>query len=440
MPSDRNHQPARHRILLRAFQSPFDNYSAEQSLARRNLGDNVGNLLFSHSAYRLLSAGSATVQVDRFRTVDPGWVNDSFDVVVLPLANAFRQHFILELEDMTATIERLRIPVVVAGVNAQLTLKAREPRGDIGPAVTRFVRAVLRNAPNIGVRGERTAQYLQRLGFGGDDVRVIGCPAMFAYGPDLPQPRLPEAINRDARISLNLSPYVHGLAELALDQGKRYPNLVYTAQDLPTLGLLLTGRYESKLPVREGFPAGLDHPLVSSGRTVVPVNIPGWLDHLAGCDFSFGSRIHGNIAAILAGTPAFVLAHDSRTAELADYHALPHHILGKDVSGIDAAALYEEADYAAMLARHTVTWARFSAFLASHGLRTRYDDGVPPGRFDEEVAAICYRPVATLQPNRRPQVALAQVAYLAERAGSRVRRILASRRRSAATSAGTNAS
>ena len=205
--------------------------------------------------------------------------------------------------------------------------------------MTRFVRAILRNSPNIGVRGERTVTYLKSLGFADDELVVVGCPSMYTFGPDLPAPRLPSAITTDSRLSLNLSPYVQGIGDLALAQAAKYPHLVYTAQDLPTLGLLLTGTYDTHLPVRAGFPASVDHPLVSSGRTVMPVNVPSWLEHLAGIDFSYGTRIHGNIAAILAGTPAYVLAHDSRTAELADYHAIPHRTVGKNVASLDAAIM-----------------------------------------------------------------------------------------------------
>jgi polysaccharide pyruvyl transferase WcaK-like protein len=41
-------------------------------------------------------------------------------------------------------------------------------------------------------------------------------------------------------------------------------------------------------------------------------------------DFVFGSRIHGSIAAVLSGTPSYLLAHDARTLELARYFDLPH--------------------------------------------------------------------------------------------------------------------
>jgi len=277
------------------------------------------------------------------------------------------------------------------------------------------VRAVLRNSPNIGVRGERTATYLRKLGFADDELVVVGCPSMYTYGPDLPAPRLPEAITTESRLSLNLSPYVAGIGELTLAQAAKYPNLKYTAQDLPTLGLLLTGRYETHLPVRPGFPASLDHPLVSSGRTVMPVNVPSWLEHLAGFDFSYGTRIHGNIAAILAGTPAYVLAHDARTAELADFHAIPHRTIGKDTASIDAADLFAHADYTAMLDRHQDTWAGFAGFLETHQLRSIYSPDTTPGNFDERISLVSYPPVATLQPNRGAQVFVMRVRVLAGR-------------------------
>ncbi|NDZ70642.1 polysaccharide pyruvyl transferase family protein, partial [Streptomyces sp. SID10362] len=49
-----------------------------------------------------------------------------------------------------------------------------------------------------------------------------------------------------------------------------------------------------------------------------------WISELRPFDFSFGSRIHGNIAALLAGVPSTVLCGDSRTLELCRYFGIPH--------------------------------------------------------------------------------------------------------------------
>lgn len=54
-----------------------------------------------------------------------------------------------------------------------------------------------------------------------------------------------------------------------------------------------------------------------------PLSAPEWMVQLAGCDLVLGSRVHGNLAAIAAGVPGVIVAHDSRTAELAECMHLP---------------------------------------------------------------------------------------------------------------------
>ena len=45
---------------------------------------------------------------------------------------------------------------------------------------------------------------------------------------------------------------------------------------------------------------------------------------MEGLDFSIGTRLHGNMAAIAAGRPAVLISHDGRTGELAKTMHLPH--------------------------------------------------------------------------------------------------------------------
>ena len=58
-----------------------------------------------------------------------------------------------------------------------------------------------------------------------------------------------------------------------------------------------------------------DHPLVTEDRIRFPVEAWTWLEYLRDFDFATGTRLHGNVAALLAGVPAVLLAHDSRTLE-----------------------------------------------------------------------------------------------------------------------------
>ena len=84
---------------------------------------------------------------------------------------------------------------------------------------------------------------------------------------------------------------------------------------------LASGTPDSLLPVHPS------HPFFREDRTRFYVDPWPWIDDLRDFDFSFGTRIHGTIAALLAGTPAVVLAHDSRTLELARYFDIPHRLM-----------------------------------------------------------------------------------------------------------------
>lgn len=370
------------RILLRSGKSPLDAISPATTLRRDLMGTNIGNLLFSDSVHKMLTTTGTEVTSNGIGTTrfTDEWVartDAEFDVFVVPLANAFRPGFRDPLDRLSAAIERLTIPVVVLGVGAQVgadydTQVLRPMAG----SVTRFVRTVLDHSATIGVRGELTADYLGDLGF--HDVDVIGCPSMFWYGDRLPALRRPDRLDATSRIALNLSPDaisvgdVGGLVDHALQQ---FPRLTYFAQDTADAQLLFWGDTSVEAGRHDTFPRLLSHPLFQEGRVTVPLDPQTWIRELALHDFAYGTRIHGNIAALLAGTPAVVVAHDSRTLELSRYFDIPHHMLANLAPGTGPAELLAEADYSAMVNGHPERFARLAAFLARHGLDNTYQHG-----------------------------------------------------------------
>ncbi|GAB3745073.1 polysaccharide pyruvyl transferase family protein [Microlunatus parietis] len=384
-----------YRILLRAHKDPLRVASAEATLRQDLIGGNTGNLVFSQSVRRLLSTEQAQITTGIFRH-PPDRINADFDHLVIPLANAFRPTYADRLDRLSELLEQLTIPVTVVGVGAQASLGGRRRDAEVlDRAVSRFVRAALRKSPTIGVRGEFTLDYLNSLGFGADEVEVIGCPSMFMYGPDLKITRKVDALTPESPIALNISPYVAALGPISLDHAERYPNLIYQAQNWQTLELMINGTY----PMREGakmlttgVPVTLDHPLIRQNRVRFFLDPRTWFEHLAQYDFSFGTRIHGNIAALLAGTPALVLAHDSRTLELAQYHRIPHRKITDLPERPDAAELYAEADWEPLNAGHAERWETFAAFLDRHRLRHVYRPGESAERFDAELAAADFPP------------------------------------------------
>jgi hypothetical protein len=386
------------RILLRSPKDPFEVVSPRAVYHRNLIGNNAGNLIFLHAAHRLLAVRDAEIEAGGM-SFGPGQataVNERFDVFVLPLANAFRNSFRVHLERMTRFIERLTIPVVVLGVGAQSD--ARYDFGRIRPiedAVRRFVTAVLERAPSIGVRGELTADYLQTLGF--RDVEVIGCPSMFLHGDRLDVLKRQPGLDAASRISINVSPYVKAMGPIVMSHLERYPNLTYVAQDRDTLGLLLRGPERPSVgPTDDPIPRHASHPLFRQRRVRFYVEPWPWIDDLRQIDFSFGTRIHGNIAALLAGTPAYVFAHDSRTLELARYFAIPHRPMKEVPPDVDAAQLYAEADFTSLVDGHAGRFARFTDYLAKHGLRHVFEAGERPQDFVDRLAATRFPPAVTV--------------------------------------------
>ncbi|MFI6350503.1 polysaccharide pyruvyl transferase family protein [Streptomyces sp. NPDC050560] len=382
------------RILMRSGKSPFDVVTHEEYIHRDLLGTNTGNLLFSDSVHKLLTLPGTEVVSNGIRTDTSAEraarINEEYDAFVIPLANAFRTDWKKSLDRLSALVEQLTIPVVVIGVGAQVGEDyATETLRPIEESVKRFVRAVLERSATIGVRGELTASYLKGLGF--DAVDIIGCPSMFLHGDTFPAPREPGDFGPGSRIALNLSPDalpVGDVAGLARHAHERFPHLMYYAQNLVDAELLFWGDTSEAEGRHDPFPLQMTHPLFAEDKVRVPVDPATWLAELAGYDFAYGTRIHGNIAALLAGTPAVMLAHDSRTLELCRYFGIPYRLLSETPADIPPEKLYEQADYRELTGGHRERFARMVAFLDRNGLRNTYTHGDRGAAFDARVAAL----------------------------------------------------
>ncbi len=384
---------ATRRILVRSPKDPFEVVSPEDILDRNLIASNSGNLVFLHATNKILSTRGTEVVPDELlvgaRRAD--LINERYDAYVIPLANAFRHSFEPILLRMTKLISRLKIPVTILGVGAQSNLAYELDRlRPIEPTVRAFVSAVLDRSPSIGVRGELTATYLHSLGF--RDVEVIGCPSMFLNGPDLRVEKRAERLDDASRIALNVSPYVKAMGDIVLSHVARYPNLTYFPQDLNTLNLLLWGESAAAAAQQNKNPVHSSHPLFQQDRVRFHVEPWTWIDDLRTYEFAFGTRIHGNIAALVAGTPAYVFAHDSRTLELVRYFGIPHCPMPDVAPEIDAADLYAEADYGELNRGHTARLATFLDYLSRHRLDHVFAEGEDPTAFDARVAATPYPP------------------------------------------------
>ena len=364
------------RILLRSGKDPRTPVGAEATLAQNVINGNVGNFLFGHSVHQALSVPGVEVvsnsTLSETRPASPEDIaraNEEFDVFVVPLANAFRPDFARQLGILTSFVSGLTIPVVVIGVGAQTDLSLEHGQmAAVDEAAREFVAAVLDRSASIGVRGGFTSDYLQRLGFPAGSIDIIGCPSLYSNGPDFRLSKRPgDTLPDDSRIALNLTPGVPGLGEMVETLVARHPELVWVGQDGKDLRLILWGEdrtdgHDPRLPVHRG------HRLFQEGRVRFPLDMRTWTDYLRGFDFVVGTRFHGNVVGTLADTPAMLLVHDSRTLELAEYHALPNLRMDDLAAGTTAEQLYAAYDPDGFNAAYPGRFATYLAFLERNGL------------------------------------------------------------------------
>jgi hypothetical protein len=381
------------RILLRSAKDPFLPVSPEASLARNVFASNSGNMLFTQATHQLLSVPGTEVVADGY-VVDRNdlgpetiaKINAEFDAYVIPLANAFRPAFQRQLRRLTNVIRQLDIPVVIVGVGAQTNSRATELPEEIRGTVSDFVGAVLDKSAKVGVRGDITRRCLAALGFGDEHVEVIGCPSLYAPGRDLTVVKSDHGLSADSPIAANLTLSQVNAAKIINRAVDRYPGMVYIPQTINELRMLLWG-VPLPQPLDDSMPATLDHPLYRQGRVRFFLDPIRWHEFLAERQFAFGTRIHGNIAALSVGTPAYLLAFDSRTTELADYHAIPYASAHRISPDTDPAELYDRADFTEFNARHPENFDRFAGFLDKNGLTHSYQPGQENPQFRERLAA-----------------------------------------------------
>lgn len=402
------------RLLIRSGKDPFTPVSAETTVAQDVLHGNVGNHLYTQAVHKTLMApdteiiSNSTLSETRKATAeDCARVNDEFDAFVVPLANAFRPHFRGRMKRLTTFIRGLKIPVVVIGVGAQVDDPSSDTRGldPIAPEVKDFVTAVLDRSESIGVRGEFTRDYLTGLGFPDDAVEVIGCPSLFLHGPDFELPPRSGRLHRASHIAFSLTPKVAGIGEMLRRQAAAYPNLTYVPQDRPALELMLWGEQPGTVS-DPSLPTHPDHPMYQQDRMRFFLDPRPWLDYLDNCDFAYGTRFHGNVAALLARTPAVLLAHDSRTLELAQYHAMPYRLISDTPVDVDPQDLFEEFDPAPFNGVYRERFTTFVDFLERNGLQHVYSPGMASTAFNDKMASTTLPPaVRTLRASDDAEVA-----------------------------------
>ena len=387
------------KILMRAGMSPLDNFDHKKVLLENLFWKNTGNMLFPYSIMRILMREDTQIDTIRTsksyskKTIDQ-W-NETYDYFVIPLANAFRDTFRKELKLIAKLVNQLTIPCIVIGVGVQSGVDGPLKGKRLFDEESRiFMDAVLEKSAIVGVRGEFTADFLKSLGYVEEKhFTVVGCPSMYTHGDKLPL-RMPGEITPKSKVSVNCKINIpQKLTDFVFRSAKRFEDYQYVPQGIDDLLLLYAGVSISRKAypnIKEGYPWQLHDDICSSGHELGFTDVRSWLQFLSTRDVSFGTRIHGNIAAVQAGTPAFIFAPDGRILELARYHNIQHMMARDLTEDTDIFEVLSRADFSAVLSGHEDRFYHYVDFLEQNGLPHIYQKDDKYGRsvFDEQLEAL----------------------------------------------------
>lgn len=378
------------RYLMRGGMSPLDTYDAEKVDFNNSIGANSGNLLYAFGVYRTLLTEDCVIDMDyygverKYTDADIDEINQKYDAYICPLADAFRDAFAGKLLKYAHFFDRLTIPVYVIGMG----LRANYGQGAVydypfDEEAKIFLKAVLKKSALVGLRGGITGDYLKHLGFTEDrDYKVIGCPSMYMFGREMPRRDnlILDADGRLAdttRISFNMSTKTpRNIIDFLNAQMERFPDYYCTVQNENELRLLHYGlKYKTTFDVDSSFyPLDTSNRLIQQDRLRMFINVRTWNEFMKERDLSIGSKLHGNVAALVSGCPAIFLPLDGRMQELISYHkfaAVPYEeVTEKDT----VESLMEKVDLDAYVKQQPENFDRFIDFLDANGLDHIYKE------------------------------------------------------------------
>lgn len=344
--------------------------------------ENAGNMIHGDAPFKIFPDTVHATDTERIRGAGASnfvdFVNNECTHLVLTIANALRlgETSLPNLGRMEKLIRSVKKPIVTFGLGGQSQDDDISSQ-QLAPEAISFLRMLSEKSALIGVRGEITAEIVRKKA-GVSNVFVTGCPSIFSHPEGVAQVRFsgsPSA-GRPAFNGTKLHyPDERKLLEdaIKLDNflvepvnrfNHRYFLEVTGGFSQPSVPYFLAGL------VRRDREVGKNLPQYFRANYRLFRSTASWIEFIKeSVSYSYGSRFHANMAALLGGSPALWLTHDSRTREMVDYMCLPNIPINKfdtdTLSTFDWAGAYRKFsdNFDSIL-------DRFHKYLSTNGLPT----------------------------------------------------------------------
>lgn len=333
-----------------------------------SLGQNTGNMMFTQSLTSVLEG--AEWGSFRLNAQDV----EGHDAIVLAAAN-----WVNNFDDfgwLAERLEKTKLPVLLIGVGAQASTADEIP--EVSAGTLRLLSLVRDRSNSISARGTFSCEVLNRYGV--KSARATGCPSLMLMGPEGPSPSLLRDPHFDACC---IHATRHGFSRTDEFQTFLYRQAFSRGLDLVLQSEVADIHYAVRGQTGEDVPAraaeilpdiygaqveAIATYLERHGR--VFTQYPDWIAYMRQRSFCFGTRIHGTIAALIAGTPASLIVHDSRTMELAQIMGVPT-VRWQDIPSdqdIDIPGLYSRPQLGDFVARFANYYSNFLDYMAENDL------------------------------------------------------------------------
>lgn len=290
-------------------------------------GFNTGNVVFADSIKKQLNYTREIWKKDN-NSMELSDISDIKNPsVIMPSSNFIIHDDNNELAYLLCDfMEKNNCPITLVGLGAQSTPEFNTPKklvSVLSKEKKRWFKMLSERAVSIGIRGEFTAECLEEMGI--YNYRIIGCPSIYKYLDGkfsiLPKPTLKNiqitvtaGSVRDTKIlEMGYKKKSHWIMQMITE----FPEVVFEDKEL---------KYDKLM---WSFPA-----LSISEKRLIKYmkkrahmfyTLEDWDEFYKKnkITFAFGSRFHGNMAALRNGVPTLWIVHDSRTTELVNTLHLP---------------------------------------------------------------------------------------------------------------------
>ncbi|MDD6401196.1 MAG: polysaccharide pyruvyl transferase family protein [Lachnospiraceae bacterium] len=337
-----------------------------QNLKKDFLTHNTGTLMFFDAINNYLTQSDIKYEYTNGRTPDE--INGLYDVCIDMEANLFSVHNYELMVKQTEEFKAYNMPIYVVGVGIQAGIdeSMKELAKKIHYPVYQFVNAIYKSGGELGVRGYYTKELLDII-YPQNTAVVIGCPSLYVNGPEFEISNY-KVDRKDFSYLVNGRLFDMERPFLRIN-AKKYKHMYIDQHEFGDLIYAIDKIDKSELTKEKLIDRYTETALVEFAKGNVKhfFDLPLWKKECSKYSFSFGRRIHGNIAAIISGTPALLNYSDRRTEEIAKYFNIPTTCFRYDRED-DIYDLYLETDYSSFNRTYKENYKKFKEFLQICGI------------------------------------------------------------------------